>query len=161
LPNRSRFYRRRAAGHRAADEDEVAAAARACDASPRDKGKQGEATVMRHRLYGIRNCDTVRKARAWLEDHGVDYEFHDFQAAGIDRETLQSWCRRFGWEKVLNRSGTTFRRLPDAQKEGVDEARAIALMLAQPSMIKRPVLQAGQRWSIGFDAARYGELLDA
>ena len=106
-------------------------------------------------LYGIRNCDTVKKARAWLEGHGVAYDFHDYKTAGIDRKQLQSWCRELGWESVLNRAGTTFRKIPEADKQGLDESKAIALMLAQPSMIKRPMLDLGDRRMVGFKPDSY------
>src|ERR1700760_3443546 len=91
-------------------------------------------------IYGIKNCDTMKKARAWLDGHGVAYAFHDYKTVGIDRAHLAQWARAVGWEVLLNRAGTTFRKLPDADKAGIDEAKAIGLMLAQPSMIKRPVL---------------------
>jgi arsenate reductase len=111
-------------------------------------------------LYGIRNCDTMKKAWTWLDQRGVAYEFHDYKKAGIDRATLQAWAREVGWETLLNRAGTTFRALPDADKQGLDEAKAIELMLAQPSMIKRPVLAAGGPLMVGFKpeayAARFG-----
>ena len=106
-------------------------------------------------LYGIKNCDTIKKARAWLDAQGIEYRFHDYKAEGIDRARLEKWCRELGWEKLLNRSGTTFRKLSDADKNNVDERRAIALMLAQPSMIRRPVLDAGGSLLAGFDAASY------
>ncbi len=93
------------------------------------------------KFYGIKNCDTVKKARAWLDAHGIDYDFHDYKALGIDAASLQRWCGTLGWETVLNRAGTTFRGLPDADKQGLDAHQAIALMLAQPSMIKRPILE--------------------
>ena len=105
---------------------------------------------MTHTLYGIPNCDTVKKARVWLEQHGVDYAFHDYKKAGIDRARLEGWVAEHGWETVLNRAGTTFRALPDADKTGLDAARAVDLMLAQPSMIKRPVLDLGDRRIVGF-----------
>ena len=108
-------------------------------------------------LYGIRNCDTVRKARTWLDARGVDYDFHDYKSAGIDRSRLAAWTGELGWDKVLNRSGTTFRKLPDAEKEGLDEVRAIGLMLAQPSMIRRPLLDLGDRRMIGFDEEAYAQ----
>jgi len=95
-------------------------------------------------IYGIKNCDTMKKARAWLEQHGVDYAFHDYKASGIDRERLAAWIKAVGWETVLNRAGTTFRKLPEADRENLTEARAIRLMLEQPSMIKRPVLETGK-----------------
>src|SRR3546814_909992 len=93
-------------------------------------------------IYGIRNCDTMKKARAWLDGRGVAYAFHDYKAAGMDRGRLEGWVREVGWEALLNRAGTTFRKLPDGDKVGLDEAKAIALMLGQLSMIKRPVLEA-------------------
>ena len=92
-------------------------------------------------LYGIPNCDTVKKARVWLEAQGLSYIFHDYKKLGADAHKLQSWCAALGWEQVLNRAGTTFRKLPDADKAGLDQARAIALMCDQPSMIKRPILE--------------------
>ena len=106
-------------------------------------------------VYGIRNCDTVKKARAWLEAHGFEHDFHDYKIAGIDRSRLERWCEEFGWEALLNRAGTTFRKLPDADKNGLDERKAIALMLAQPSMIKRPVVDLGARLLVGFKAETY------
>jgi arsenate reductase len=106
-------------------------------------------------MYGIKNCDTIKKARAWLDAQGVEYRFHDYKVEGIDRNRLEKWCRKLGWEELLNRAGTTFRKLPDADRNNVDERRAIALMLAQPSMIKRPVLDAGGSLLAGFDAASY------
>lgn len=91
-------------------------------------------------LYGIRNCDTMKKARAWLDARGVTYAFHDYKVAGIDALTLRAWASSVGWEKLLNRSGTTFRGLAEADKADLNEAKAIALMVANPSLIKRPVL---------------------
>jgi arsenate reductase len=111
-------------------------------------------------LYGIKNCDTVKKARAWLDARGVDYDFHDYKLAGIDRVRLAGWVGELGWEKVLNRAGTTFRKLSDAEKEGLDEARAIDLMLAQPSMIRRPILDLGDRRLIGFREQDYVDAFD-
>ena len=101
-------------------------------------------------IYGIKACDTMKKARDWLDGHGVAYGFHDYKTAGIDRAHLESWTKVVGWETLLNRAGTTFRKLPDADKQGIDEARAIDLMLAQPSMIKRPVLVRGEQLLVGF-----------
>ena len=99
-------------------------------------------------IYGIKNCDTMKKARAWLDSHGVDYDFHDYKTAGIAKDKLKPGATKLGWETLLNRAGTTFRKLPDADKEGLNEKKALALMLAQPSMIKRPVLDLGKkRWS--------------
>ncbi|HWT10302.1 MAG TPA: ArsC family reductase [Roseomonas sp.] len=106
-------------------------------------------------IHGIKNCDTMKKARAWLESHGVAHAFHDYKAKGIDGATLKAWAGKVGWEKLLNRAGTTFRKLPDDQKDGMTEARALALMEAQPSIIKRPVLALGDRLVVGFDAAGY------
>ena len=108
-------------------------------------------------LYGIKNCDTMKKARTWLESHGVAYDFHDYKAAGIDRGTLEKWARDVGWEVLLNRAGTTFRKLPDGDKEGLNERKALALMLAQPSMIKRPVLEAGSKLLVGFKPEIYAK----
>jgi arsenate reductase len=106
-------------------------------------------------MYGIKNCDTIKKARAWLEARGVEYRFHDYKTAGIERERLDAWCRELGWESVCNRAGTTFRKLPDADKQGLDEGRAIGLMLKQPSMIKRPMLDVDGRYYVGFTPESY------
>lgn len=106
-------------------------------------------------IYGIKNCDTMKKARAWLAEHSVEAEFHDYKASGIDRAHLERWCSEAGWETVLNRAGMTFRKLDDADKQDLDQEKAIALMLAQPSMIKRPVLEAGDRIIVGFKPDRY------
>lgn len=106
-------------------------------------------------LYGIKNCDTVKKARAWLERQGVAYAFHDYKLRGIDRVTLERWAGEAGWERIINRSGTTFRKLPDELKDGIDEARAIELMIDQPSMIKRPVLDRDGALVIGFSPETY------
>ncbi|HYJ41366.1 MAG TPA: ArsC family reductase [Steroidobacteraceae bacterium] len=109
-------------------------------------------------IYGIRNCDTMKKARAWLEAHDVAYEFHDYKLAGIDRTKLETWVKTVGWEVLLNRAGTTFRKLPESAKAGLTEARAIKLMLEQPSMIKRPVLERGRTLLVGFSEARYSAI---
>ena len=101
-------------------------------------------------IYGIKNCDTMKKARAWLDRRGVAYAFHDYKAAGIERGRLDAWSRDVGWETLLNRAGTTFRALPDQDKTGLTEKKAIALMLAQPSMIKRPVLDRGGELLVGY-----------
>jgi arsenate reductase len=106
-------------------------------------------------MYGIKNCDTIKKARTWLEARGLAYDFHDYKAAGIDRARLAAWCEEHGWEKLLNRAGTTFRKLPDAEQRDLDADKAIALMLAQPSMIKRPVLDLGDRRIVGFKSDDY------
>src|ERR1700742_1340297 len=94
-------------------------------------------------IYGIKNCDTMKKARDWLDKHGVDYAFHDYKTAGIDRGKLESWEKKVGWETLLNRAGTTFRKLSDKDKASLNAKKATALMLEQPSMIKRPVLELG------------------
>ena len=110
-------------------------------------------------IYGIKNCDTMKKARAWLDKQGVDYDFHDYKTAGIEREQLERWAKKVGWEVLLNRAGTTFKKLPDKDKDGLTEKKAIALMLAQPSMIKRPVLElGGGKFLVGFARDKYAEL---
>ena len=109
-------------------------------------------------MYGIKNCDTVKKARTWLDGRSIAYGFHDYKASGIDRARLAAWADELGWEKLLNRAGTTFRKLPDAERENVDRDKAIALMLAQPSMIKRPLLDLGDRQVAGFKPAEYEAL---
>lgn len=101
-------------------------------------------------LYGIPNCDTIKKARVWLDTHGVAYSFHDYKKAGIDAATLRAWAGEVGWEALLNRAGTTFKKLDEADKVGLDEDKAIALMVAQPSMIKRPVLTGARPLLVGF-----------
>jgi arsenate reductase (glutaredoxin) len=108
-------------------------------------------------IYGIKNCDTMKKARVWLETHGVAYAFHDYKAAGIENGVLQAWSRALGWETLLNRAGTTFRKLPDADKAGLNETKAIKLMLAQPSMIKRPVLDVSGELIVGFKPETYAK----
>ena len=110
------------------------------------------------RIYGIKNCDTMKKARAWLDGHKIAYTFHDYKASGIDKPTLDGWAKKVGWEILLNRAGTTFKTLPDADKQGITEKRAIALMLAQPSMIKRPVLEAKGKLAVGFKPEDYEKL---
>jgi Spx/MgsR family transcriptional regulator len=106
-------------------------------------------------IYGIKNCDTMKKARDWLDGHGLAYAFHDYKAAGIDRASLERWTKAVGWEVLLNRAGTTFRKLPDAERQDLTEAKAIALMLAQPSMIKRPVLEGAGPLMVGFKPDAY------
>ena len=101
-------------------------------------------------IYGIKNCDTMKKARAWLDGHGVAFDFHDYKTAGIARDMLKQWSDEVGWETLLNRAGTTFKKLPDADKGGLNERKALALMEAQPSMIKRPVLDLGGKLLVGF-----------
>jgi Spx/MgsR family transcriptional regulator len=106
-------------------------------------------------IYGIKNCDTMKKARAWLDDHKIAYAFHDYKSAGIERGVLEGWIKKAGWETLLNRAGTTFRKLPDADKDGLTEKKAVALMVAQPSMIKRPVLDIGGTLLVGFKPEQY------
>jgi Spx/MgsR family transcriptional regulator len=109
-------------------------------------------------LYGIPNCDTMKKARNWLESNDIAYEFHDYRKSGIPRAKLAQWAKAAGWELLLNRAGTTFRKLPDAQKTNVDERKALDLMLGQPSMIKRPVLERGATLLVGFSPETYSKL---
>ena len=108
-------------------------------------------------MYGIKNCETVKKARTWLDEHDVSYDFYDYKTEGAPPEQLQRWVKEFGWEAVLNRAGTTFRKLPDGDKEGLNERKALALMLAQPSMIKRPVLDLGGKLLVGFKPEIYAK----
>ncbi|MGU3493083.1 ArsC family reductase [Xanthobacteraceae bacterium A53D] len=106
-------------------------------------------------IYGIKNCDTMKKARTWLDEHKVTYAFHDYKAAGIDSKTLEGWVKLVGWKPLLNTAGTTFRKLAEADKADLTEAKAIALMLAQPSMIKRPVMERDGKIVVGFKPAEY------
>ncbi|KRB86338.1 ArsC family transcriptional regulator [Sphingomonas sp. Root710] len=110
-------------------------------------------------MYGIKNCDTIKKARTWLEDRGIGYDFHDYKASGIDRARLQSWVASLGWEVLLNRAGTTFRKLADADRADIDAVKAVALMEAQPSMIKRPVLDIDGQLLVGFKPDQYQKTL--
>ncbi len=111
-------------------------------------------------IYGIKNCDTMKKARAWLDKHGIEYAFHDYKTASIERAKLEGWAKKAGWETLLNRAGLTFKKLPDKDKESVTERKAIALMLAQPSMIKRPVLELpGGKLLVGFKPDEYAASL--
>jgi len=110
-------------------------------------------------LYGIKACDTMKKARDWLGATGVAYTFHDYKTAGIDRATLEAWSDQVGWEVLLNKAGTTFRKLPEADKQGIDRDKAISLMIAAPSMIKRPVLDLGGRLVVGFRPETYAAAL--
>lgn len=111
-------------------------------------------------MYGIKNCDTVAKARKWLETKGQAYDFHDYKAVGIDRPHLEAWVAEHGWEAILNRAGTTFRKLPEADRQDLNADKAIALMLVQPSMIKRPVLDLGDRRVVGFKPDLYAAAFD-
>jgi len=111
-------------------------------------------------IYGIKNCDTMKKARAFLDKRKVEYAFHDYKSAGIERGKLEGWAKKAGWETLLNRAGTTFKKLPDKDKEGLTEKKAIALMLAQPSMIKRPMLElSGGKLLVGFKPEDYAKVL--
>jgi arsenate reductase len=109
-------------------------------------------------MYGIPNCDTVKKARAWLDKRAIAYEFHDYKKAGIDAATLRRWCKEFGHEQVLNQRGTTWRKLDESQRHNLTEARAIKLMQEQPSMIKRPLVDTGKRLLLGFSEESYRTL---
>jgi Spx/MgsR family transcriptional regulator len=112
-------------------------------------------------IYGIKNCDTMKKAFAWLDSHGVAYDFHDYKKAGVTKAQLVQWCKAVGWETVINRAGTTFKKLPDAAKDGLTQDKAIALMVESPSMIKRPVVEANGTLEIGFAPERYAALFGA
>jgi arsenate reductase (glutaredoxin) len=111
-------------------------------------------------IYGVKNCDTMKKARAWLEQRGLAHHFHDYKAQGIDRAQLEGWAKRVGWETLLNRAGTTFRNLPAPAKSGLTKAKAIALMLDQPSMIKRPVLEFAGQLLVGFKPEIYAAAIE-
>ncbi len=110
-------------------------------------------------LYGIPNCDTVKKARTWLDKRGMSYSFHDYKKAGADRARLENWCDTLGWETILNRGGTTFKKLDASEKEGIDQAKAVALMIAQPSMIKRPIVEHDEGLLCGFKADQWDAAL--
>jgi arsenate reductase len=110
-------------------------------------------------LYGIKNCDTMKKARVWLDVHGVEYEFHDYKIAGVEESVLRAWAAKVGWEVLLNRSGTTFRKLPQQDKNDLTEKKAIGLMVKQPSMIKRPVLEMSGKLLVGFKPETYEKTL--
>lgn len=112
-------------------------------------------------LYGIKNCDTMKKALTWVEAHGVAYTFHDYRKDGVPQADLERWCAALGWEKVLNKAGTTFRKLPEAERADLDTAKAVALMLAQPAMIKRPLLEGDGLLEVGFKPDRYAALFGA
>lgn len=109
------------------------------------------------RIYGIKNCDTMKKAFDWLKASDVAYEFHDYKALGIDAATLETWCAELGFEKVLNKAGTTFKKLPDEDKQNLDQKKAIALMVAQPSMIKRPMINVDGKLMVGFKPDLYSQ----
>jgi len=109
-------------------------------------------------IYGIKNCDSMKKAIKWLNENGVDYQFHDFKKAGLDEKQLKAWVKQVGWEVLVNRRGTTWRKLPEAEREGIDEAKAIQLMLANLSLIKRPVLETDKTLHVGFKAEEYNQI---
>jgi Spx/MgsR family transcriptional regulator len=110
-------------------------------------------------LYGIANCDTIKKARRWLDEHDLAYRFHDYRKDGLDESQLRTWADELGWENLLNRRGTTWRRLSDAEREDLDRDRAVALLLQYPAMIKRPLLDTGAQRLLGFAADRYEQVL--
>ena len=110
---------------------------------------------MRVTIYGIKNCDTMKKARNWLDDHGIEYAFHDYKKDGLDADTLDGFLKNIEWEKLLNRAGTTFRKLPEEERQNLDENKARELMLAQPSMVKRPVLEKDGAMTVGFKPDQY------
>jgi Spx/MgsR family transcriptional regulator len=110
-------------------------------------------------LYGISNCDTVRKARRWLNDNAIEYSFHDYRKHGLGSAQLSGWADELGWQALLNRRGATWRKLPEADRDGIDRDSAITLMLEQPAMIKRPLLDTGKQRLLGFNEQQYGELL--
>jgi len=106
-------------------------------------------------MYGIKNCNTVKKARRWLEDHNIEYEFHDYKKDGIDAKKLREYTKEFGWETLLNRKGTTWRKLPDEVKENVNQTKAIKIMLENSSVIKRPLIDTGKKQIVGFNEEDY------
>jgi len=111
-------------------------------------------------LFGIKNCDTIKKARKWLTEHDIAYQFHDYRTDGLEQAQLAQWCNELGWEQVLNRRGTTWRKLPEHDKDNINESTAIELMLAQPAMIKRPLLDTGTQRLLGFKATEYEHLFE-
>jgi arsenate reductase (glutaredoxin) len=112
------------------------------------------------RLYGIANCDTMKKARRWLDAHGVEYRFHDYKNEGVDETRLRRWVKQVGWESLLNRRGTTWRKLDDAIKAELNQASAIRIMLQNPAIIKRPVMEYGKVLLVGFSAEEYAGQFD-
>lgn len=115
---------------------------------------------MTTRMYGIPNCDTVKKTRRWLDNNGVEYEFHNYKKLGIEANTLKQWCKEHGYETLINKRGTTWRRLDEAEKENLNQKKAIALMLSNTSLIKRPIIEHGNTRVIGFDEAQYTEIFE-
>jgi len=116
---------------------------------------------MKTTIYGIKNCNTMKKAFAWLDEHGVDYVFHDYKKDGVPLERLKAWSQQLGWEKLANSRGPTWRNIPEAEKSGLNEARAIKLLERHSSAIKRPVIDAGGKLLVGFDEAQYAAVLGA
>lgn len=114
---------------------------------------------MKVTVYGIRNCDTMKKAFAWLGQHGVDYEFHDYKKAGVPADRLVTWARSVGWERLANTRGPTWRKIPEADKARLDEKKVLKLLREHPSAIRRPVVEAGRKILVGFDAAEFGRVL--
>jgi len=111
-------------------------------------------------LYGIKNCDTIKKARRFLEEHNVEYTFHDYRTDGTDKKLISAWVKSHGWETVLNKRGTTWRQLDDNTKASTNETNVVALLIEHPAMIKRPVLTSGKKSLVGFSKDTYSEILD-
>lgn len=109
-------------------------------------------------LYGIKNCDTIKKARQWLDAQGIPYQFHDYRVDGLAQTQLEGWAQTLGWEALLNKRGTTFRQLPDSDKENLDQAKAVTLMLSHPALIKRPLLAKDDQLALGFKADQYANI---
>jgi Spx/MgsR family transcriptional regulator len=109
-------------------------------------------------LYGIKNCDTIKKARKWLEQNSVEFRFHDFRVDGIDKKLIDTWIKQIDWQILLNTRGTTWRKLPEAEREGINKAFAVKLMLEQPAIIKRPVLSVNNEFHVGFKEQEYEEI---
>jgi arsenate reductase len=109
-------------------------------------------------VYGIPNCDTVKKARRWLEKNSIDYSFHDFRKQGLTRSTLDGWCKKINWDVLLNRRGTTWRKIPEQERDGINKTRAIKLMLDNLTLIKRPVIEHGNKIVVGFDEQTYRKI---
>jgi arsenate reductase len=126
-----------------------------------DRSTRSKESEMSVTIYGIKACDTMKKARSWLDDHGIDYAFHDYKKDGLDAATIDRFLKDIEWEKLLNRAGTTFRKLPEEERQNVDAEKARALMLAQPSMVKRPVLEKDGKLTVGFKPDQYETFFEA
>ena len=111
-------------------------------------------------LYGIKNCDTIKKSRKWLEQNNIEYQFHDYRKEGLSADQLKQWCEELGWENLLNKRGTTWRKLPEETKQSIDLKAAIAIMLEQPAIIKRPLLHTGKTKLLGFNEEQYSEIFN-